>query len=89
MENAKKIILWDSNPLRIQETSKNIASALVKTHETYVFEIMSEIPLIGRKGLQGKLPTLEIANQLWFWKTGEAIPEDAIMQLLAYLKRDK
>ncbi len=86
MKNKKKITLWDSDPLRIEESSANIYRALSKTGADYYLEFMSETPLIGRKGLRGKLPALETESRIWTWKTGEPFPEKALIQLFEYLK---
>ena len=86
MQSKKKITLWDSDPARIEESASNIYRALGKTNAMYSLEFMTEIPLIGRKGLRGKLPSLEIGNRMWTWKIGEPFPEKALIQLFEYLE---
>ena len=80
-----KITLWDSSPARIAETEKNIHMAFAQAGKKYSLSIMSELPLIGRKKLIGKLPVLEIDDKLWSWKQGEAIPMHAISMLLKHI----
>ena len=86
MENGKTIIIWDSHPARIAETEKNLRLAMCETQTQYAVVIMSELPLIARKGLQGKLPSLETGGNIWTWKIGEPVPKEAATQLLSYLK---
>ncbi len=86
MESDKTIIIWDSHPGRIAETEKNLRLAMRETQTRYAVVIMSELPLIARKRLQGKLPSLEIGGHIWTWKIGGPVPQDAAIQLLSYLK---
>ena len=81
------ITLWDSNPARIAETEKNIHLAFAEAGKKYSLIIMSELPLIGRRGLAGKLPVLEIGKNIWSWKQGEAIPKHAISLLIAHIEQ--
>lgn len=76
------ITIWDSSPNRIIEIDKNLNIAASYEALSLNITIMSEIPLLGRNNLQGRLPVLEIGGKRWSLRPGKAFTVKECRSLL-------
>lgn len=81
------IIIWDNDGRRIRRIEKNLREAMrVKNTAAYI-TIMSELPMISRKGIMNKIPVLEAKNMYWSLKPGEDISFEQCLELLDMLAK--
>ena len=79
------IIIWDTNAQRIACIDRNLRIAMQQLGMRGLVTSMSEPPLIGRMGLIGKTPVLEIGGFYWSLKAGSSISVEECLNLLRKL----
>ncbi len=83
------IVIWDMDARRINRIEKNLRVAMKQFGIPGLVKSMSEPPLIGRTGLLGKTPVLEIGNKYWSLKPGSDISLEQCSALLRKLQNGK
>ena len=85
------ITIWDSSPRRIAAIERNLHQAAAHEGVRLRIDVMSELPLLGRRNLEGKVPVLEIAGKFWSLRPFDIFTEAecrALLRLLAGQERE-
>lgn len=85
------IVIWDNDAARINEISRNLLLAMRQLGLEGKVSSMSEPPLIGREGLLGKTPVLEIGGYYWSLRAGESVSLQECLNLfrrLGFMEED-
>lgn len=80
------IVIWDSDNGRIVEIDRNLRLAMKQLGIKGRVTSMSEPPLLGRMGLLGKVPVLEINGCWWSLPQGTTIDLEQCLDLFARLR---
>lgn len=83
------VTIWDTHAPRIAETERNLLAAMKRAGVRVVVDSQSEPPMVSRMNLLHRVPTLEIDGMFWTLNPGEAISEEACVQLLTALRRQR
>ena len=88
MEQLQEIIVWDISAQRIHLMERNLKNAMRKLEMQARVQFNSEEPLLSRFRLLGKTPVVQInGGGMWSCVPGEAVSEEAFVQLLQRYRR--
>lgn len=89
MKKTLDITIWDSSAERLIEIDKNLTLAAREESISIKLSIMSEIPLLGRNNLLGRIPVLQIQNRQWTLRPREAFSVEECRALLRALSSNE
>ena len=78
-----KIVIWDTDPLRIAEIDRNLQAAATGLGLKVLILSNAEPPSIARENLLDRLPVLEIAGRYWSLRPGKAFSQADCISLLS------